>query len=589
MRISPITRNNFINFSSKVIRTHYGEISDELAQKVDVFEETHKNAKELGHGLFATVYLLDGTKCVIKESLPNEQAKEQNRNFFPEAKALNMIPESVKNTQRLISNVQTEKGNYYLLSTFVEGSTPNPKTKPWTKHSFNGLFETLFQLDKEGIYHNDLNRANCLIGENNKVSAIDYQFAEKFPISNNENNRKEFKTPSFMMPSNAQMFEMAGFPWYIKEMSKTASKEEVRELFKTYLQAKSKYAMQRGIHLQQYYGCETKSEYELLQSKFLANPTDEIIDLQAKKLQILYGFRKTFSIIDKNNNLVKNIGSAISAYIYTIAAAKDMQNYADYLKEKTDDEELKQYLNFEINYAYFWQNLMTEELGINEEKKGIYPWLERNAKLELEHDLRLVSDWDINNGSYEYWADFGIKEGEDIGQLFDVSEYINPHTIEDIAGMIIKDESQEITPEYSAIRKEKINNLTTELKNKLKENDGSAQPHYIDKDVIDYLDKKDKYIRNSKKIIELEEKEKYNALISVALLTEYQKNTAKKAFEKLETRTEVGEKFIDKQKDILNINTYLDMVKTTADMLIYYINSSNEKDSMTNKKFLEFV
>ena len=136
MRISPITQNKFFNFRSKVTDVMHGDISDDLAQKIDDFEETHKNAKELGSGLFATAYVLNGTNYVIKESLPTKLARKQNDNFFPEARALEMLPPSVKNTQRLVAHVKTEKDNYYLLSTFVEGLPASYPSHPWNKNSF---------------------------------------------------------------------------------------------------------------------------------------------------------------------------------------------------------------------------------------------------------------------------------------------------------------------------------------------------------------------------------------------------------------------------------------------------------------------
>ena len=264
MKIAPIRINNLINFKSKVTNVFDGEISDELAQKIDDFEETHKGAKRLGSGLFATAYLLDGTNCVIKESLRSELARKQNQDFFPEAEALAMVPTTVQNSQRLVAHVKTEKNNHYLLSTFVEGEPASYPDNPWTKNSFDGLFDTLFALDREGIYHNDINEANCLIDDQHRASTIDYQFAQYFLINNSE-NEDNFKTKSNMMPSNAQMFEMASLPWYIKTMSETASPKEVRELFKTYLESKSKYAKQRAMYLQHVPNAKEKAKYEFLQ------------------------------------------------------------------------------------------------------------------------------------------------------------------------------------------------------------------------------------------------------------------------------------------------------------------------------------
>ncbi len=587
MRISPIIKNNFINFKSKVTNVYQGKICDELAQKIDVFEETHANARELGNGLFARAYVLNGTNCVIKESLPDESAKKQNASFALEADALEMLPATVKNTQRLIARVRTEKGNPYLLSTLVVGAPASYPNNPWNKKSFDGLFKTLFSLDEAGIYHNDINQANCLIAPNNEVSVIDYQFAEKFNINKTRDNVDKFKTKSTMMPSNAQMFEMASFPWYIRKMSKTTPKGEVRNTFKTYLQAKSEYAKARAFYLLENNYPGKMRDYELLQAKFLENPTDEIIDLQAKKLHLMYSYRKTFSVIDANNNKDKNIGSAIQSYIYTIAVAKDMENYAKHLKTEAKDSDLKTFLQMEEDYAWFWRNMLTDELGLNKED-GVYSWLERNATLNLKHEYVIIDDYDINFGPYSYQEDIGPSEKENLGENFQNLENIPPKTIDDIAGMIINDTALGIKPEFNQTQKNKISDLAIKLENKISKNDDSLQPDIVDEDVLNYLNQKAKYIKSSKEVVELSKKENYNALISTALLAEYQKNIANVSYDKIKFRKDVGEDFINQQKEILNGHINLDILKESSNMLINYILNSNDENSLNDKEFLKF-
>lgn len=588
MRISPIIKNNFINFKSKVTNVYQGKICDELAQKIDVFEETHANAKELGNGLFARAYVLNGTNCVIKESLPDESAKKQNASFAIEADALEMLPATVKNTQRLIARVRTEKGNPYLLSTLVVGAPASYPNNPWNKKSFDGLFKTLFSLDEAGIYHNDINQANCLIALNGEVSVIDYQFAEKFNISETSDNADKFKIKSTMMPANAQMFEMASFPWYIRKMSKTTSKGEVRNTFKTYLQAKSEYAKARAFYLIENNYSGQMRDYELLQAKFLENPTEEMIDLQAKKLHLMYSYRKTFSVIDSNNNKDKNIGSAIQSYIYTIAVAKDMENYAKHLKTEAKDSDLKEFLKMEQDYASFWCNMLIDELGLNKED-GVYSWLERNATLNLKHEYVTIDDYDINFGPYTYQEDIGPSEQEDLRAIFEASDKNQVHNIDDIAQMIIKDEFSKITPKFDINKKESIVDSVIELSNQIEQNQGSIKLNVIDDDVIDYLIKRKNYLNSAKEVIAIANEEKYNKLISVALLTEYKKNVANEAFQKINSKKDIGEDFINSEKALLSGHINIDIVKKSSNMLINYILNSNDENSLNDKEFLKFV
>ncbi|MBQ3641893.1 hypothetical protein II906_08230, partial [bacterium] len=312
MKISPINQNPNIKFKSKIKKVISGALTKSIADSVDIFEETHKNAKKLGSGLFATAYVLEPSGFVIKESLADNHAKAQNGCFYHEAKALAMIPPKMKQTQKLVALAQTEKDNYYLISTFIQGKSVRYPERPWSPHSFQSLFNVMFALDKEGIYHNDINQGNCLIDNRAEVNIIDYQFAEKFKIDDTRKNDKEFKTPYFMMPSNAQMFEMASLPWYFLSMEKTAKKQEIHDCFKTYLDIKSSYAQKRADYLASLGSNPQKTEYESLQAKFFKNPSEDMINLQAKKLQILYSFRKTFSIIDNNSKNDKNIASAVS-------------------------------------------------------------------------------------------------------------------------------------------------------------------------------------------------------------------------------------------------------------------------------------
>src|SRR5574344_644575 len=248
MRISAITYSTNPYFTSKVTHLYNGQLPNDLDNKIDEFEETHDNAKKLGSGLFASAYLINGTNYVIKESLPDEYSIKQNKNFFPESNALMLLPKNFKNSQQLVAHVQTEKNNYYLLSTFVEGKARKYPDYPWNKKSFTELFKTLYTLDSLKIYHNDVNQSNCLVDDNDEVNMIDYQFAMKFSPFDEENN-DYFKTPNFMMPANAQMFEMANLPWYFRSMNKTASKAEIRNTFKNYLDPKSMYARRRAMYL----------------------------------------------------------------------------------------------------------------------------------------------------------------------------------------------------------------------------------------------------------------------------------------------------------------------------------------------------
>ena len=42
----------------------------------------------------------------------------------------------------------------------VSGKSPHPSTRPWGKDSLKSLFTGMYELDKAGLYHGDLNNGN---------------------------------------------------------------------------------------------------------------------------------------------------------------------------------------------------------------------------------------------------------------------------------------------------------------------------------------------------------------------------------------------------------------------------------------------
>lgn len=407
MRVRCVTDFNHLkykapmSFKSKVTKVIVGSASQHLKDKIDTFEETHANATYLGTGLFSRVYKFNDSDTVIKESLPTQAAKKVNDKFINESLLLSAIPFSVRNSQKLIANVETERGNQYLVSSFVRGKKPDGVETSWEKAHFNSLFKTLFQLDLNKIYHGDLNRGNCLLTDDGNVNLIDFQYADRFDFDNPVENDDKFKCPYFVSPSNAQMFEMANLPYYLLKLNKVGKKDKVKPTFKNYLMEKAQYSKQRSDFLYANdYNIEM-ARYEELLSKFLRYPTDDIMELQALKLQVLYAYRQVFSIVDINNFSNKNIISAIPAYLFVASSAKSLNDCVKKLYSSSANSDFKEFLSYESEYARYWQNKALEELfgtNISDDKEyGVFNWVLRNAqfnphwkdgKVDYEDDLR---------------------------------------------------------------------------------------------------------------------------------------------------------------------------------------------------------
>ena len=444
MRISKINLYNYnssINFSSKVKRVLLGNIDEKTKENVDIFEETHENAKLLGQGLFAQAYLFPDSNIVIKESIPSEPAKITNGNFLHEATNLSRLPERLANTQKLVADVETEKGNYYLLSTLVKGKKPDFTTVFWDKSSFKSLFSNLFELDKAGILHGDLNRGNCLL-DNGIVNLLDYQWADTFDTDKSDENDNKFKFPDFMMPANSQMFEMANIPYYFSKLYEDNTEVNLKDLFKTYLNEKSQYCRNRANYLRGKGASPEMIEYEQLQAKFLNNPTDEVIKLEAVKLQLLYAFRQSFSMVDKNNSGKHNIISSVSSYLYTALCGKSLVSMAEQLKSNSTDAQFKKFMDYEKKFGEYWKNKITAELSGSklsaDGEYGTFKWIVRNAQLNPHwKDGKVDADDDLSDK-------FQSSMNKEFGVINDISSVLSDKKTEMKQGVLpISDELKE--------------------------------------------------------------------------------------------------------------------------------------------------
>ena len=380
MKISPINSYKNISFTSKVTRVINGSVPDDIKEQVDIFEETNgKNAMKLGQGLFAEAFLINGTNCVIKRSKPGK-AVGINGDFSQEAQALLKVPKGFTHAQRLIGNVETEDENFYLLSTFVNGEIPDGKKTKWDRKSLSSILKSLAELDTAKVYHGDVSRCNCLITEDGNVNLLDFQYCEKFGINGDENHRynaERYKVPYFIAPSNAQMFEESNFATYLS----TIDEDEARELFREYLEEKSKYHLKRAEGFAKQGARPEIVEYDRLMAKYLKNPSKEMLKLQAMKMQVLSTHRYILSAMDtRKQDDLYNIMSAPTYYLHAIEDSNKMANYASEMSKRTFDKDLQKLLSYEKENALFWRSLMKNELAGRYGNNSAFGWILRNAK-----------------------------------------------------------------------------------------------------------------------------------------------------------------------------------------------------------------
>ncbi len=358
-------------FTSKVKYVNYGKINDEFKDKVDRFDDGNKNeAKYLGHGMFASVYRFLNTNYVIKKFNKGVSQNDSRQ----EAKMLDKVG-TVPGSQQLMAQVTTENGNEYLISTFIKGEEPDPVENPFRFQPLKSFMNTLYELDKKGVYHNDLNTGNCKVDpETGQIGLIDYQFALDMKPGWATYNEQYLLFPEQTLPANLQMFEMATLPPYIKKLGRY----QAPDFFKDYLKLKAEY------HKNRYYYYNGNSipnitkenlDYEKLSSIVLKHPSEKVTQVYAKKLQVLHSFRHAFSIVDENTRAQKrpNLTESIPAYFFAAAQAAGYRDKIDEVLNSTSDTSTKNLMEIEKKTAEFWLELLSSSA------LGCSRWFVRNA------------------------------------------------------------------------------------------------------------------------------------------------------------------------------------------------------------------
>lgn len=382
-----------LSFTSRVVKVHNGEASEALKKIIDVFEETHGNAKLLGEGIAGWVYKLFDTPYVIKASKIKDS-------FAHEAQALEKVTE-IPDSQHLVARVETEKGNFFLASMFVDGAEAHPRKNPLNALKMKSMLDSFLHLDKDAsVYHNDLAIANVLFDNSNQAKVIDFQWAEKFAPENIHINRKELCTPDFLCPSNALMFETAGLPDYLSRNTSANGVEDSRQIIKEYITQKSSYHTERATYLdklaqstlgnnKRILGLQAENE-RIIAEAFKA-PSDNVVRLETMKMQFLHSFRQAFCALDDTIENSGNIMTAVPKYLFAAAANRDFLTEIQKLKATETSASTQKYLRLQEQYSKYWEDNFKEWIP------GIHGWVMKNLKGESNVLARKFDVPDLNN------------------------------------------------------------------------------------------------------------------------------------------------------------------------------------------------
>ena len=361
-KFNPNKQINFEAIRIKQIAPEYYPLKRVFETELDMFVQKNDNVKEMGKGLSAVVYQFNRFKDIVFK-----KSKIRNFDFADEIEHLKELPKSLDTVQKFIAQAFDDKtGLFYLLSTKMKGKPANPSSNPYTKVHLSNMFNTFFELDKKGIYHGDFNSGNLLLEKDGKVNLIDFQWMKKTDSKDFFKDKPDIVLPNFIISENAQMFEMASLPFYLKDVPNG------RTFFKSYLQSKAKYHEKRAQYLQSLTDTRNNSEksiilkginFENAQSLLFRDPDNDIIKLEAKKLQFLTSFREAFSRHDIKNN-EENFITSISAHLYTLSSIQNLRReIAKQIKQKYMSNAKKDYLKYTDEYAKHWFNNIKSWIG----------------------------------------------------------------------------------------------------------------------------------------------------------------------------------------------------------------------------------
>ena len=362
---SKIDNNKKITFGSIIFENYnnkYDDIKTLLRTEIERFSNGANNAVLLGEGVSGETYKFTNprlSKFVIKK---NKSGFSED--YSKEFKNLASIPVEKVGGQEAIARVyNNRKDTHYLVSTLVSGKTVSTQNR-YTDRSLKILFDKMFELDKVGIYHGDLNGKNILLDGTGNVNFIDYQWTEKVDKNNLFDNVKSQKTllPVSNFPENAQMFEMASMPWYMENLDSSIDREA---FLKQYLRAKANYHEQRYDYIKKIttnwrYSSELPYIKEALDSEkakamLFKNPSDGVLKIEMKKLQFLSDYRDAYSHVDPNLPN-RNILPAPSAYICSLSSVQDFRKEVSKQSPLFVDQHAKNYIKSMERYGDYWYN-----------------------------------------------------------------------------------------------------------------------------------------------------------------------------------------------------------------------------------------
>lgn len=368
MKIYPLLPNSskvafksaeFLEFNSD-----YNSLKYDLERELNKFLIERAPVQKIGEGVCGVTYRFLSPKLenvVLKKNKPSFKD-----DYAQEYKNLLMVPKSIGGQRAIARAYDSVRGQYFLVSSFVQGKSIAHNRKIPVEH-LRLLFDKMYELDKEGIYHGDLNGKNILYSPDGKINFIDYQWAQKVSKTNFYDGEKtrQILMPVTNFPENAQMFEMSTLPWYFETLGYETDK---RKFMVDYLKVKSDYHQKRYNYIKEItrnwpYSSELgyirKSlEYEKAKADVYKRPTSEVLAIEFKKMQFFSDYRNAYSHVDSNLP-DRNIIASSSAYLCSLSSVQDFRKAVEKNIGLCSDYSMKKYLESMQEFGTYWYDALS--------------------------------------------------------------------------------------------------------------------------------------------------------------------------------------------------------------------------------------
>jgi hypothetical protein len=194
--------------------------------------------------------------AIVKAPRPGPQRTNLDVTFAGETAILARLPQAgITNAYRLLARAKVGDV-HFLLTTHVPGAHPDPSQHPLDTPQLQGIFDTLFAMDCQGLMHYDLKPGNLLL-DGKRHGLIDFEFArfeswqDAYAPATTTYCEDFNVSPNLHFParSNVANFEFRTLAGYLAGLARATSAAGAGEFLRHYLQAKSRYHERMGQFL----------------------------------------------------------------------------------------------------------------------------------------------------------------------------------------------------------------------------------------------------------------------------------------------------------------------------------------------------